>query len=312
MSEPNATAHEQRALKYSVWGNLSLGVLGIVFAALCHSDAVLLDGVFSLINFGVALLSLKVARMVMRPTDDRYPFGYAYYEPILNLGKGLIIATVCLLGLYSSAGALFHGGREIAAGIAFFYAISASGIGLFITLTLRAFAKKCHSPIVDVDAKNWLLDTVLSGIIAVALLGVYLLENSRFRDWAPYADPVAVMVLCLIFMPVPIRIIRENWAQVLGQNVDAKLLKDAREAMANYLADKSCESHQVRAIRAGRFVYLHVFLIVAKDATWPSSVEEQDACRRAICEQLKPTYPYLVIDVMFTHDKVWADQDLLS
>ncbi|WP_269542194.1 cation diffusion facilitator family transporter [Cerasicoccus fimbriatus] len=305
-----AIAAEHRALRFSIWGNLVLGFLGIIFAVFSRSDAVLLDGVFSLINFVVALLSLKVAKMILRPTDDRYPFGYVYYEPMLNLGKGLLIALVCLLAFVSSVEALIHGGREIEAGVAFFYAIAATVIAGFLALNLRKMARQCSSPIVDVDAKNWLLDTILSAVIAVALLVVYLLENSRFSAWTPYADPFAVMVLTLVFFPIPVQIIRHNWAQILGRNVDAQLLVDARQTLAEFLQDKAHLSSEVRAVRAGRFVYLHLFIVIAKDAPWPQNVAEQDACRRAILNKLKPAYPYLVVDVIVTHDPDWAEIEM--
>ncbi|WP_309398629.1 cation diffusion facilitator family transporter [Cerasicoccus maritimus] len=303
------TLQEHRALRTSIWGNLVLGVLGLVFAVFSRSDAVLLDGVFSMINFVVALLSLKVAKMIMRPTNDRYPFGYVYYEPMLNLGKGLLIGLVCLLAFVSSVEALIHGGRQIEAGIAFFYAAAAAGIGGFIAYTLRSLARKCSSPIVEVDAKNWLLDTILSAIIAVALLVVYLLQDSSLSKWTPYADPAAVLVLSLIFIPIPINIIRHNWAQIVGRNVDEQLLADAKKLLGDFLADKDCASHEVRAVRAGRFVYLHLFIVVERDAKWPGKVEDQDACRRVVFNELKPRYPYIVVDVICTHDAEWAEMD---
>ncbi|MGE9295320.1 MAG: cation diffusion facilitator family transporter [Puniceicoccales bacterium] len=311
MSHSDMLRLEQRALQYSVWGNLALGVLGIAFALLSHSEAVLLDGVFSFVNFCVALLSLRIARVVMRPPDDNYPYGYVFYEPMLNLGKGLIIGTVCLLAFASSLNALLHGGRNIAAGIAFFYAAAAIG-GILVALTLRRLARQCQSPIVEVDSKNWLLDGIISGIVAVALLGVYFLDQTPLASWTPYADPVAVMLLSVIFIPVPAKIIRDNWSQILGRNTEPQLLADARAALDKFLSDKPLAQRQVRAIRAGRFVYLQFFLVVKEGEPWPRSVADQDLCRHAMRDALQPTYPYIVVDVIATRDPHWVDQDLLA
>ena len=37
----------------------------------------------------VGLLTLYVSKLVQRPRDEQYPFGYATFEPMLNLFKGI-------------------------------------------------------------------------------------------------------------------------------------------------------------------------------------------------------------------------------
>ena len=63
---------ERRALKLSIVGAAVMAGLGIGFAFLTRSEAILLDGFFSLINFAMGILSLKVARMVSQPDDERF------------------------------------------------------------------------------------------------------------------------------------------------------------------------------------------------------------------------------------------------
>ena len=74
----------------SIVGALFMAGLGFGFAFVTSSDAVLLDGFFSLIGFAVGLVSLRVATLVRRPDDDEYHFGYAAYEPVLNLALDVI------------------------------------------------------------------------------------------------------------------------------------------------------------------------------------------------------------------------------
>lgn len=299
---------ERRALKFSIAGNLTMGVLGIGFAAASHSYAVLLDGVYSIISFVFALLSLKVVGMIMRPANEDYPFGYVIYEPMLNLGKGLVIITVCLLAFYSSVEALFQGGRSIEAGIALIYALATAIVCVAIAYILRHYARVCESPIVSVDAKNWLLDSILSGVIAAALLVVYLLQDTRFKAFLPYADPVAVILLVIVFMPVPYRIIRDNWAQILGRNIDPDIRVFAEEAVRECFQGKPVERTEMRAVRAGRFVYLQIFIVVAPEEPWPRKVFDEDEYRNMLLDRLHERFPYLTLDVLFTTDEKWINQ----
>ena len=152
-------------------GNLFCGFLAISYT----SDAVLLDGFFSLIGFAVGLVSLRVASLVRRPDDDLYHFGYAAYEPMLNLTKGLLMAFVTLFALVSAILVVIEGGREIEAEWASIYAWIAAAGCFAIAVSQRALAKKTSSPLLSVDSKNWLIDGLMS--VAVARADEFLHGN---------------------------------------------------------------------------------------------------------------------------------------
>ncbi|MGK7948730.1 MAG: cation transporter, partial [Xenococcaceae cyanobacterium] len=58
---------EQLALHLSMWGALSLALLGIAFGLFVPSEAIMLDGFFSFISFVMAGISLWVAWLVKQP-----------------------------------------------------------------------------------------------------------------------------------------------------------------------------------------------------------------------------------------------------
>ena len=113
----NTDRAERRAILLSIWGNLIAALLGLLFAFLTNSEAVLIDGVYSLISFAVALLSLRVSELVQRPDNDLYPFGYVAYEPLLNLSKGLLILLVDVFAVSTAATEFYRGGRPVNASI---------------------------------------------------------------------------------------------------------------------------------------------------------------------------------------------------
>ena len=109
---------ERAALKVSVVMSVFFAVLGIGFYWLAQSEAILLDGFFSASAFVLGLLTLKVARLVGRRDDERFHFGYASFEPLLNTIKGLIILVLCAFAAASAVSAILHGGRELSLGYA--------------------------------------------------------------------------------------------------------------------------------------------------------------------------------------------------
>ena len=57
----------------SAAGNLVMAAAGIAFATAKASQAILLDGLVDLTDFVAALFSLKVAQLIHREDDDRFP-----------------------------------------------------------------------------------------------------------------------------------------------------------------------------------------------------------------------------------------------
>ena len=76
---------EHRTLMISAGGNLLIGVVGIVFASFSKSQAILLDGLFNLTYFATGLFALKVSGLIQRGDDERFPMGYAFFEPLGDL-----------------------------------------------------------------------------------------------------------------------------------------------------------------------------------------------------------------------------------
>ena len=75
-SEPGRKASKERsALRLSIWGALVMAFLGFLFAFLTSSQAILLDGIFSLLGCGLAVATLHVAGMVLRRTTSTSPSG---------------------------------------------------------------------------------------------------------------------------------------------------------------------------------------------------------------------------------------------
>jgi predicted Co/Zn/Cd cation transporter (cation efflux family) len=116
--------HEQKEksllrLSFYVAGLFVFVALG--FALITNSSAILFDGIYSLIAFFMALLTLKVANLIQLPDDDRFHFGYTAIEPKLNLFKSLIIIVTWLYAAVGSINSIITGGNDAEYGLAIIY-----------------------------------------------------------------------------------------------------------------------------------------------------------------------------------------------
>jgi cation diffusion facilitator family transporter len=296
---------EQRALKLSIVGAAGMAFLGILFALLTRSQAIMLDGLFSLIGFAMGFATLKVARMVNQPDDQQFHFGYASFEPFVNLAKGLIITFLAIFALYSAVDALSHGGRPIASGYALLYAIVGAA-GCFVIASIqRRTAAKTGSPLVEVDARSWLIDGLLTSAVCIAFLIVVLMERTEWVVYTPYADPVIVIGLVAFAAPLPFTIIRNNLRQLLLGAPEPEFQKKVRAKLESATKGLPIRRTVLRMVKVGRVLYLQVYLVVAESEK-AVGLDDLDAVRESIAGEIGRAFPELAIDVVFTRDEKWA------
>lgn len=286
---------------------LVMAALGFGFALLTNSEALMLDGLFSLLGFVMALGAIRISKLVYEPGNIHFQFGYAGFEPLFNIIKGLVIVFISILALYSAIMAIKAGGREIEIGWALVYAVIVS-VGCFVVYgVLSRAAKKTGSSLLVVDAKNWLIDGLITLAILVGFLVVYLSEGSRWAWVIPYADPVVVLVLVTLSLPIPYLIIRAGLRELLLGAPDAGFQQQLRGHLGPVLADRGYKACGLRVAKTGRMVYVYVFVLLGDEQPDPSVVN-QDATRESLTLAASQFYADIEVDLFFTRDISWFKQ----
>ena len=297
---------EARALRLSVWMSLVMAALGIGFGLVTESDAIMLDGFFSLIGFVMALVTIRVARLVVQPADEHFHFGYAQFEPFLNAMKGLLMLGVAGFAFAGAVDAVIHGGHDVKPGLATLYAILALTGCLAVGAAQRKAAARTGSPLLAVDSKNWLIDGFLSGVVLLVFVAAVILDGTRWAFVVPYMDPGLVILLVLGIVFIPLRIVRDNMREILAFAPDSVTQTDVRNRVEGALAGVPVESSQVRMMKIGRFLYVLNQIVVSPEFR-PGGMEELDRVRERIAAAMEGFEPRPVVDTLFTEDEKWAE-----
>ena len=253
MTDIDREKSEKRGLLVSVFGSLIVGCAGVVFWILTGAEAIMLDGVFNLTYFVTGLFALKVARLMLQGENDDFPVGYAYFEPLINGGKGILMLAVTVVALISAAVALFSGGRPIALGLAVVYGIFATLVCWVVALVIRGFARRSGSPLVQADAANWIVNAAISSAVLVTLLVVFMIRNSSLSFLVPYVDPLLVLIVTgSIALGVPIRMSWNALMELLNRTPSQAVLAEARGIIEAAVSDLEVRRLTVRVLQPGR------------------------------------------------------------
>lgn len=283
---------------------LIIGTVGLVATLATNSQAILLDGLFNIIYFAIALVTIKVSKLASRPDSESYPFGYSYFESLVNLCKGLLILGVSIFALVDAVAALLTGGREVAAGLAVLYALFATAICALAAWVMHTSQRHVHSPLVQADKLNWAVNTLISAGVLAAFCLMLLFEHLGWHAVLPYVDSVLVVAVVVLCLSVPVRMASQALQELLNKTPEESIAQPVRQAVAQGLAEIDTVEVRVRIVRPGRLLYVvvHVVLPAASDM----SVATQDSLRARVDDEVRRYYSPVVCDVFFTSDVRWA------
>jgi cation diffusion facilitator family transporter len=300
-SPSDRTNRERRALRISSYGALALAVLGIGFAVYSGSEAILLDGLFSTLGFFMALMTIRVSQLVRQPDDEVFQYGYAHFAPLMNVVKSLVMAVLCGFALFSAISTLYAGGQPMAVGSALIYALAATMIGVGLFLYLRREASQTGSVLVSLDARAARLDMFLSAAVLASFALGWLSLGSPLERYLDYLDPMVVAGLCLVALPVPLKVLWENGREVLLLAPATEVQQLVIERIESALVNFPLEDHRIRMLKLGNVMSVTLHLRPAADFHL-KRVADLDRVRRKIEEALAPLELEIGLDVLFVDD----------
>lgn len=296
---------ERGALWLSTVTALLIGCVGIGTSIASNSQAILLDGLFNLSYFIIALLTLKVAKLAALPESEDFPLGYSYLEPLVNGSKGIFILGISLLALFDALGALMRGGRAIDAGAGIGYAIFATVTSAIVAILLNRAHRSTVSPLVRTDAESWKVNSYISAVILVTFAAIPAASAMGGGALAPYVDPFLVSVVVVISISVPVRIAWQALMAMLNKAPSSQVRKPIIAAVRDALSDLPTRAVDVSMVWPRSKLYVVSHVLLPEDYT-SVDLRTFDDIRKNVSDRVREFHENSVVDVLFTGDKKWT------
>lgn len=278
-----------------------IGIAATLAFFMSDAQAILLDGLFNLTYFVTGLFTLKVARLLRRGESERYPIGYVYFAPMINATKALLILGVSVLAFIDSISALAGQGRMIEANIAVWYGLFATIVCWSLALIAWLAYRKTGSELIDVDARNWLVNGAISSAVLLAFVGLALAEGRGYDRWLPYFDPALVLIVVLLTIYIPFQMLQTAFYQLLNRAPDDGVTAEITESLTVFLQSLPVADVRVRVLQPGRKRFVIVYVLMPQSFK-PESLAQLDEIRIAAELQLRSAYSETELDMQFTVD----------
>lgn len=305
---------ERSLLRSSIAITVVMALIGVGFGLFSGSAAIVFDGVYSLLDAGMSLLSLLVVNLVTsyavagslpRKLRERFSMGFWHLEPMVLALNGVSLIVAGVYALVTAISSLLSGGRDLEFSWAILYAALAVLVAGGLAVAETRANRRIGSEFVALDIKSW----IMSGSISLALLIAFglgiAIEGSRWAWISPYIDPAVLALVSLFLIPLPIPTVRQALSEIfLVTPVD---LKHHVDTVAQVFRKKhGFLSYRAYVTRVGRSRQIEIYFILPADAP-ARTIGEYDALRDEIGDLIGEEGPNRWLTVVFTGDLGWAE-----
>lgn len=293
---------EHRAMDLTRWANLGMGVAGALAAWASNSQALLMDGLFSLVGYISAVFAMRISQTAHLGPDKFRPFGHAADEALYATFRSLALLGLVLFGIaqailgitdYILGGDIERIRLEPVAAYTAFVATACFWLAYVHTRAWRRTGRK--SEMLKLEATASVYDGIITLFAGIGLLSTPLLAGSRLEPLAPVMDSVMVLVLCSLAILSYFKAFRKGMLQLAGYPAAARDQLAVRHSLKRAIAGGGGQIVDVALVRMGR----KLDAVVYYDPKTAITAEELDALTlrmdRQLAEDVGPAAVVIVV-----------------
>jgi cation diffusion facilitator family transporter len=280
---------EQKIIRASWWsilGNALLAFLKLGTGFISGSFAVIADGIDSVSDIVSSVVVLVAARIITRPPNVKFPYGYKKADTIAAKVLSFMIFFAGAQLAYSTVSMLIVGGTMETPGVLAIWVTLISIMGkLILSIYLFRTGKNVESSMLTANARNMRNDTLLSLSVLASLIFTVILQE-------PLIDRIIAILISIFIMYEGFRIFMKSNIDLMDgiDNTDVydQLFDSVRSVKGAH------NPHRVRARKIGHYYMINLDIEVDPDLPVKEAHEIAKNVEKSIKSNQRNIYDIMV------------------
>lgn len=297
---------ENKALKVGVFISFLMAIAGWITYYLSGSDAMLLDGNFSFISVFAGIVAIIISKNKHQKTKT-FPFGSYVYEALFVLIKGILILGIVLTsGIQNSLKIISYlkdkPADNVVIGPILIYTVIISVLcfSLYFFYRFKNKSIENKSSILQVETKSTLVDGFMSLGIGLVFMIIWLLPaSSPFDFLKSIGDALIVLIMCLIFFTMPLKIIRESFIELGGGILQDNVTKAFTEKTIEDIIPSQLNIQSMYISKLGSSYFILIYLASDTNTIDLSNI---DTLRNKILERLTEKLTNVKLEIIVSNN----------
>jgi cation diffusion facilitator family transporter len=257
MATNNNSEHPIPLTRYA-WLSVAAAIVTITMKATAYfltgSVGLLSDALESLVNLASAIVALLVLRLVSRPANDEFTFGFSKAEYFSSGFEGGMILVAAVGIIITAVPRLINPVPLENLGWGLAVSVAASLINLGVSLVLMRAAKRHNSITLEADAKHLMTDVWTTGGVLVGIALVWATGYLRL-------DPVIALLVAANIVFTGYRLLIRSGRGLLDAAIPAEEINSVKSILDSY-KDEGVSYHALRSRQAAARKFMVVHLLV--------------------------------------------------
>ena len=166
----------------SLFGNLFLAILKIVYGISSKSSGILADGIDSSSDVLISIASLLVVKIISKPADAGHPWGHRREETVVTAFLSFVLFFSGAQLVITNISELIGGSVDIMASPMSYIVTGISILGKSaLAFSQYILGRRAESEMLKANTKNMISDILVSASVIVGLL-IYTITGSAIAD----------------------------------------------------------------------------------------------------------------------------------
>lgn len=254
----NQLSPEQKALRFSVILETLSAFWALFMLFYTHSMAIALDVVYSFLSAFLSGLGVLSVRFIDKGYTRKHPLGFYPYEVFISFIRSLLLMGMMIIMFANALNVLFIGGTATPLKSILFYTIPSIIFSFWGYWRSSSTLKKYPSMTLEADVNEWRSDVLITAITFIIIFIAYFLQNTSLAWIGVYADPVVVMLLCIILIRDPLILLVDSFKNLMLQSADPIFSRPFREEITLFTSKYAPKFtlNLVEVIPIGRMVWV--------------------------------------------------------
>ena len=306
LTKEEASRIEQRTLTLSLYGVVALAFGSLVYGFYIQSSIVILNGILSMVSLMGSWLNLLAAKLVTKPADKRFQYGYWHVEPMVLSVNTLMMSIICIYAIFSGVEGLRSGGDTVDATAVIWFAVVTGALCGAFGLYERFMSYRIDSQILMNDSREWLMDFGFSLVTFLGFIGMFFLPEPYLSFWAKYADNGMVVIMSSILLPFPMMSFAQNIKEVLRiTDTKEELISRVENTMQALKKNYHLLDYSSHILKVGRTYFVEINILANEQFEF-QTIADHDKLRELIWKACDKPLDELWLSVCVTADPRWT------
>lgn len=298
MKSENKMKNEKRIMDISFIGSILFMLAEGIMAYVTHSHSLLMDCIFDVTDLIMIGPFLVLVPLLYKPVTEKRPYGFSQVESLFIVIKYSVLFVITVQLIWDNIMILFHGGRQVDAGMIAVFELGVWAGCVFIYLLLRHFSRRYESLTIKAEIYIWKLDIISSLGVSIAFFIQMGLQKTEWAHLAAYIDPFVAIVMACLLLVEPVKMIIINLKNLVLFAPDERIMREIRQIAEKYMDRVYYDIEFLDVIQTGRKTWVEIYLTSHNDMMNTRILHQlRNEIRTELREKFDQVYVELIPDL---------------